>query len=77
MNRVQSLEVPSEVKELELPDNEKLRMHLEKCLGGLDMPSVVLGIGNRIDTGTEFFSLWFLSGMNPEKALEEIKKRLI
>lgn len=70
--RVLELSVPEETLALKVPDNPKVRNHMEIFLRRETMPSHVLVIGRSNDQ--EVIALYTIAGVSPETALKEIQK---
>lgn len=75
-NKALNLNVPQRIKDLNIPEDERIRNTAEALCILNDLPFGVLALGRSRDTKEEVAILGFVAGISPENALQEFKQRI-
>lgn len=75
-SQILHLEVPQRVDDLKIKDSEKIRQACENIFAVGKLPSIVIGIGETMDTGEQAIVLYSVAGISPKGALLEIQDRI-
>jgi len=74
-SRILGLNIPDRVKNLEIPDDSLLASTLKKRSAEHELPYIVLGFGNNVQSQKEVVLLFAISGVSPENALKELQTK--